>query len=101
MLEQELRRAIGTDQIFVEYQPVVDLNSGQLISFEALARWRHPQLGLIPPGRFVPIAEKNGLVVPLGEHVVMLCSWTARILPHWYAIPPLASTSVPACWRSK
>lgn len=70
VLEQALRRALDTEQIHIEYQPVVDLHTGQLCSFEALARWRHPDLGPVPPGRFIPVAEKSGLIVPLGEQVV-------------------------------
>lgn len=70
VLEQALRRAIDTTQIHIEYQPVVDLHTGQLISFEALARWRHPEMGPIPPGRFIPVAEKSGLIVPLGAQIV-------------------------------
>jgi diguanylate cyclase (GGDEF)-like protein/PAS domain S-box-containing protein len=70
LLEQALRRAMNTEQIHIEYQPIIDLQTGQLCSFEALARWRHPELGPIPPGRFIPVAEKSGLIVPLGEQVV-------------------------------
>jgi diguanylate cyclase (GGDEF)-like protein/PAS domain S-box-containing protein len=70
-LEQELRRAIGTDQLFVEYQPVVDVYTGMLMSFEALVRWNHPEQGLIPPIRFIPVAEKSGLINQLGEDVLL------------------------------
>jgi diguanylate cyclase (GGDEF)-like protein len=69
-LEQALRRAIDSDQIYVDYQPVVDLQTGLLASFEALARWRHPELGMVSPGRFIPVAEKSGLIVGLTERVV-------------------------------
>lgn len=69
-LEQALRGALNTEQIYVEYQPVVDLQTGLLVSFEALARWKHPQMGQIPPGRFIPVAEKSGLIVQLGEQIV-------------------------------
>jgi len=72
ILEQSLRRAIDTDQIQLEYQPVVDLQSGLVTSFEALARWRHPQLGSVPPQRFIPVAERSGLILPLGEQIVRL-----------------------------
>jgi diguanylate cyclase (GGDEF)-like protein/PAS domain S-box-containing protein len=85
-LEQSLRHAIGTDQLFVEYQPIVDLHSGMLVSFEALARWKHPELGLIPPIRFIPIAEKSGLILQLGEHVLrtvidQLSQWQEQEVP--------------------
>lgn len=69
-LEQALRRAIGTEEMFVEYQPVMDLRTGALRSFEALVRWRHPEMGLIPPARFIPIAEKSGMILALGENVM-------------------------------
>jgi diguanylate cyclase (GGDEF)-like protein len=69
-LEQALRSALASDEIYVEYQPVVDLQTGLLVSFEALARWRHPQLGVISPGRFIPVAEKTGMIVPLTELIV-------------------------------
>lgn len=70
LLEQALRSALNTEQIYVEYQPVVDLQTGLLVSFEALARWKHPELGQVSPARFIPVAEKSGLIVQLGEHVV-------------------------------
>ena len=72
ILEQALRRAIDTDQIQLEYQPVVDLQTGLVISFEALARWRHPLLGTVPPERFIPVAERSRLMLPLGEQIVRM-----------------------------
>lgn len=71
-IEQALRRAIGTEQIYLEFQPLVDLQSGRLASFEALARWRHPELGVVSPGRFIPVAEKSGLIVPLGDQILQM-----------------------------
>lgn len=72
VIEQALRRAIGTEQIYLEFQPLVELHSGMLTSFEALARWRHPEMGVIPPARFIPVAEKSGLIVALGEQIARL-----------------------------
>jgi len=69
-LEQSLRRALGTDEMFVEYQPIMDLRTGSLKSFEALVRWRHPEMGMIPPARFIPIAEKSGMILTVGENVI-------------------------------
>jgi diguanylate cyclase (GGDEF)-like protein/PAS domain S-box-containing protein len=86
ILEQALRRAIDTDQIQLEYQPIVDLHTGLVTSFEALARWRHPQLGSVPPERFIPVADRSRLIVPLGEQIVRLAvlqlhDWQAAGLP--------------------
>jgi diguanylate cyclase (GGDEF)-like protein len=69
-LEQALRHAIGTAQIYMEYQPVIEMRTGRVASLEALMRWRHPELGLIPPSQFVPIAEKSGLIVQLGQQAL-------------------------------
>ena len=66
-LEQALRHAIGTNQIYMDYQPVIDLRTGQLSSLEALMRWRHPEREMIPPSQFIPVAEKSGLIVELGR----------------------------------
>ncbi len=69
-IESELRGAIGRGEIFVEYQPEFNAATGRLVRFEALARWKHPHLGTIPPDTFVPIAEDSGLIYGLGEFVM-------------------------------
>ncbi|WP_246664919.1 EAL domain-containing protein [Neorhizobium sp. P12A] len=68
--EDELRHAIGSDQLFIEYQPQVDLETGKIVGLEALVRWRHPDRGVLPPGHFIPLAEETGLIIPLGLHVL-------------------------------
>ena len=81
-LENQLRGAMTRGEITVQYQPEFDVNSAELVRFEALARWTHPTLGVIPPSKFIPIAEESGLIVPLGAYIMELacaecCRWQA------------------------
>jgi len=68
-LETDLHRALERNQFHLTYQPIVDLNSGLLVAFEALVRWNHPEHGVIGPDQFVPIAEETGLILKLGRWV--------------------------------
>jgi len=65
-LEHGLRRALANDEMAVHYQPIVDFRSGRITGMEALLRWTHPQMGRIPPGVFIPVAEATGVMVPVG-----------------------------------
>ncbi len=69
-LEAQLRGAIDRGEISVHYQPEFDIASNRLIRFEALARWTHPTLGMIPPVKFIPIAEESGIIVTLGAYIM-------------------------------
>ena len=68
--EDELRNAIAADQLVVHYQPIVDLTTRQVVGYEALVRWSHPERGLVPPLDFLPIAESTGLIVDIDRHVL-------------------------------
>lgn len=69
-LENDLHGALARNEIIVYYQPLINLNNGQIQSVEALVRWQHPTRGLVSPGKFIPIAEANGLIVNIGEYVL-------------------------------
>jgi diguanylate cyclase (GGDEF)-like protein/PAS domain S-box-containing protein len=82
-LETELRRAVAAGDFVMHYQPIVSLVDGRIVGFEALARWAHPERGLVPPANFIAVAEETGLVVPLGWLVLerscaQARSWQAR-----------------------
>jgi diguanylate cyclase (GGDEF)-like protein len=78
-LEQDLARAVERGQIQLSYQPIIDLTTGAVLALEALARWRHPNHGLIQPDVFIPIAEQTGHIGELGRHVLVeACSATTR-----------------------
>ncbi len=78
-LQNELRQALANDELVLFYQPQVDLNNGNIVSVEALIRWRHPVKGLIRPDRFIPIAEQSELIVPIGEWVLREACKQAKI----------------------
>ncbi|HEY9856063.1 MAG TPA: EAL domain-containing protein [Stenomitos sp.] len=69
-LDNSLRRALERDELMLYYQPQLDLKTGQVTGAEALIRWRHPDLGLVSPAKFIPLAEDTGLIIPITEWVL-------------------------------
>jgi diguanylate cyclase (GGDEF)-like protein/PAS domain S-box-containing protein len=85
-IENNLRRALGTSELYLVYQPIVDLSTGKMVSVEALLRWNHPTLGQITPTEFIPIAEESGLIVALGQWVQ---NEACRAMAAWREHDPL------------
>ncbi|MET0066804.1 MAG: EAL domain-containing protein [Candidatus Thiodiazotropha sp.] len=80
LLETELRSALKNDQLLLYYQPQISLRNGEMTGAEALLRWHHPRLGIIPPARFVPLAEESGLIHEIGTWVLKQACEQARYL---------------------
>ncbi len=77
-LENDLRLALDRGELYLVYQPQVDIRTGDVSGLEALLRWRHPAMGIVPPGEFIGIAESSGLIVPIGEWVLRTACTQAK-----------------------
>jgi diguanylate cyclase (GGDEF)-like protein/PAS domain S-box-containing protein len=92
LIEHQLRGGIDNREFLLHYQPSVELESGRIIGVEALVRWENPQLGLVPPDRFIPVAEDSGLIIELGDWVFeevcrQISKWQSEDVPFgWIAV---------------
>jgi diguanylate cyclase (GGDEF)-like protein/PAS domain S-box-containing protein len=77
-MDKNLRLALDRKEFFLVYQPQMEIESGKITGFEALIRWQHPEMGLVPPDRFISVAENNGLILPIGEWVLRTACSQAR-----------------------
>lgn len=103
-LENALRHALERNELFLHYQPQVDLRTGKIIAVEALLRWQHPELGMISPLQFIPIAEETGMITPIGEWVLHTAcaqnkAWQVAGLPHLRVAVNLSARQLrPTCF---
>ncbi len=82
-LETDLKQAIASAQLYLNYQPIVSMQTGEVVSFEALVRWQHPRRGMMPPNKFISLAEETGLIIPLGRWVMgVACEQIQRLHNH-------------------
>jgi len=89
-LESYLRKALQKEELELYYQPIIDLKTGMVAGFEALVRWFNPELGFVSPVKFIPIAEENGLIIPLGDWIFQTAATQAKIWEEKYPQIPLS-----------
>jgi EAL domain-containing protein (putative c-di-GMP-specific phosphodiesterase class I) len=95
-IESQLRKALDRGEFMLHYQPKIQASTGTIVGLEALIRWRHPDLGMVAPAQFIPVAEETGLVVPIGEWVLREASrqnqtWHAQGFPPIHVAVNIAS----------
>lgn len=93
-LETGLRRALDKNEFVLFYQPQYDLSTSRTSGVEALVRWRHPEMGLISPGEFIPVAEDSGLIIPLGEWILRTACEQGAVWQKQCAYPPIISVNL-------
>lgn len=90
-MEMQLRHAITRQELFVQYQPQINIASGEIAGMEALLRWQNPTFGLVSPTRFIPVAEESGLIIEIGEWILRQACMQGRIwLAQGYDLVPIA-----------
>jgi EAL domain-containing protein (putative c-di-GMP-specific phosphodiesterase class I) len=95
ILENNLRRGLEEQEFELHYQPKVATGTGEVVGFEALVRWRDPEVGLVPPGDFIPIAEETGLISPLGDWVLQeACRQAVVWRDAGYSVPVSVNLSI-------
>jgi diguanylate cyclase (GGDEF)-like protein len=98
ILEADMARGLAKGQFELLYQPVVNIEENRVVGLEALARWRHPERGLVSPAEFIPVAEETGLIIPLGEWVIrQACADAAK----WPSHVKIAVNLSPTQFRSR
>ena len=90
-LTSDLRRVVERNQLSAVYQPIVDMRSGKILSFEALSRWNHPQLGQLNPAEFIPLAEKSGVIAEISEWIT---ETSLEYLQQWRSLLPDLTVAV-------